>query len=319
MQSKSSITTHCLSFDVEEHFQVSAFDSLTRRRYWDQFESRVEQNTERVLALLADAGVRATFFVLGWVAERHPGLVCRIALAGHEVACHGYAHKLVTTQDAIAFREDIRRAKKVLEDILGKPVYGYRAPSFTITKHTMWALPLLVEEGYRYDSSIFPIWHDRYGMPSANPLCHQVLTEAGPIWEVPPSTVKLARLRMPIAGGGYFRLIPYPVLRRLLKKVEGKGIPLVMYFHPWELDPEQPRMEGPLFSRFRHYMNLAKTASRLRCLLKDFRFAPIQELVSEWLRNDSDQPSAWEVARNPKLPDQKLVSAMQSARGEVLR
>ncbi len=276
-----TIPKHCLSFDVEEHFQVSAFESPMRRRHWGQYESRVEANTERLLELLVSRGVRATFFVLAWVAERYPSLVRRIALEGHEVASHGYAHELITAQTQVAFREDVRRAKGILENILSQPVRGYRAPSFSITKNTMWATQVLVEEGYSYDSSIFPVLHDRYGVPSANPEVHQLMTAAGPLWEVPPSTVKYLGVRVPVAGGGYFRLYPYPVLRSLLRKLEGEGSSLVMYMHPWEFDPNQPRMEGSVVSRIRHYMNLDKTESRLRTLLQDFAFAPIRHVFPQ--------------------------------------
>ena len=270
---------HCLSFDVEEHFQVSAFESPMRRRHWKQYESRVVANTEKLLELLATSGQRATFFVLGWVAERYPSLVRRIASGGHEIASHGYGHELITGQTPTAFREDIRKAKEILENILSRPVLGYRAPSFSITTDTMWATEILVEEGHIYDSSIFPIFHDRYGVPSANPKVHQLLTASGLLWEVPPSTVKYMGLRLPVAGGGYFRLYPYLILRALLRKLEGEGFPLVMYMHPWEFDPGQPRMEGALVSRMRHYLNLDKTENRLRALLQDFSFSPIQEII----------------------------------------
>lgn len=272
------ISRHCLSFDVEEHFQVSAFESPMRRRHWEQYESRVEANTDRLLGVLEQTGMRATFFVLGWLAERYPSLVRRIASAGHEIASHGYAHELITSQTPTAFREDIRRAKGILESIVLEPVLGYRAPSFSITKDTMWATQILVEEGYVYDSSIFPVFHDRYGVPSANPEVHQILTSSGLLWEVPPSTVKYMGVRLPVAGGGYFRLYPYVILRALLRKLEGEGSPLVMYMHPWEFDPDQPRMEGSLVSRMRHYLNLDKTEIRLRALLQDFSFAPIREV-----------------------------------------
>ena len=300
-----SIVKHSLSFDVEEHFQVSAFESPMRRRHWEQFESRVENNTEKLLDLLHQRGVHATFFVLGWVAERYPSLVKRIAAAGHEVASHGYAHELITAQTQIAFREDVRKAKGILESILQQPVLGYRAPSFSITKDTMWAIQILVEEGYAYDSSIFPVVHDRYGVPSANPCLHQLTTPAGLLWEVPPSTVKLFGIRLPVAGGGYFRFYPYVVLRALLRKLEGEGSPLVMYMHPWEFDPNQPRMEGSKVSRFRHYLNLDKTEGRMRALLHDFSFAPIRhvfpqieqmrhgnQMVSPLLDNESVNASA---------------------------
>ena len=275
------IAKHCLSFDVEEHFQVSAFESPMRRRHWDQFESRVQLNTEKLLELLAKKGVQATFFILGWVAERYPSLVHQIASAGHEVASHGYAHELITSQTPVVFREDIRKAKAILESILSKPVLGYRAPSFSITKDTMWATQVLVEEGYIYDSSIFPVVHDRYGVPSANPELHQLSTASGLLWEVPPSTVKCLGVRLPVAGGGYFRLYPYPVLRALLRKLEGEGAPLVMYMHPWEFDPDQPRMEGSMVSRMRHYLNLDKTEGRMRALLEDFSFAPIRQVFPQ--------------------------------------
>jgi polysaccharide deacetylase family protein (PEP-CTERM system associated) len=279
MQSQSVIK-HCLSFDVEEHFQVSAFASPIRRRHWDSFTSRVEANTEAILSLLEDRNVRATFFILGWVAHRHPGLVKKLADKGHEIASHGYSHETITGQTPGLFREDIRRAKQILEDTIGAPVYGYRAPSFTITRDTQWALPVLVEEGYVYDSSIFPIMHDRYGMRGANPWCHQLQTNSGSIWEVPPSTLNIGGVRVPIAGGGYFRLYPFSCLKWMLKRASQQG-PLVLYLHPWELDPQQPRMSGSLVSRFRHYVNLGKTAGRLSQLLNDFSFAPIREAIAE--------------------------------------
>ncbi len=271
--------THCLTFDIEEHFQVSAFDSPMRRRHWDHFESRVERNTSKLLELLAARDIRATFFVLGWVAERHPRLIRTIAQNGHEVASHGYAHEMVTAQTPGTFREDIRKARKILEDVSGEAVLGYRAPTFSISSETRWALPILVEEGFVYDSSIFPIRHDRYGWQGALPWSHRIDTTAGSIWEVPPSTVKFAGRRIPIAGGGYLRLYPSWLLRRWMKQVEDQGQPLVVYLHPWELDPEQPRMNGPLLSRVRHYFNLHKTESRLTQLLREFRFGPIREVI----------------------------------------
>lgn len=286
---------HCLSFDVEEHFQVSAFSSPMRRRHWDQFESRVEQNTFKILHLLEKRGIKATFFVLGWVAERHHRLVKEIARLGHEIASHGYAHELITAQTPALFREDVRRAKGILEDLVGAPVTGYRAPTFTITPETEWALPILVEEGYVYDSSIFPVIHDSYGFPGANPWVHQLITTAGPLWEIPPSTIKLAGIRIAIAGGGYFRLFPYPVLRWMLRQVEAEGHPLVLYLHPWELDPHQPRMNGPLLSRFRHYVNLHLTEERLAHLIEDFSFAPVREVI-EPVRT-SFQSAAQQVAK----------------------
>lgn len=297
-----SSAKHSLSFDVEEHFQVSAFESPMRRRHWEQFESRVENNTEKLLGLLDQGGVHATFFILGWVAERYPALVRRIASAGHEVASHGYAHELITAQTPIAFREDIRKAKGILESILQQPVLGYRAPSFSITKDTMWAIQILVEEGYVYDSSIFPVVHDRYGVPSANPQLHQLSTPAGLLWEVPPSTVKCLGVRLPVAGGGYFRLYPYVVLRALLRKLEGEGSPLVMYMHPWEFDPDQPRMEGSVLSRIRHYLNLTKTEGRMQALLQDFSFAPIRRVFPEIERIQISNSIAPSITAGESVP-----------------
>lgn len=270
---------HALSFDVEEHFQVAAFWSTMRRRQWDNYESRVERNVERILSILSLHGIRATFFVLGWVAQKHRNLVRGIASCGHEIASHGFGHELITSQTPSLFREDVRSSKDILEDIIGGQIHGYRAPSFSITSETQWALPILAEEGYVYDSSIFPIQHDRYGMPGANPWCHLLETPAGPLWEVPPSTIKMGPIRIPIAGGGYFRLYPYRILRNLLKRTAAEGHPLIMYLHPWELDPDQPRMEGSVVSKFRHYLNLRKTEVRLQQLVKDFRFMSIREAV----------------------------------------
>jgi polysaccharide deacetylase family protein (PEP-CTERM system associated) len=272
-------TVHALSFDVEEHFQVSAFWSDERRSQWDRYESRVERNVDKILTLLSLHGIHATFFVLGWVAGKHPSVVKTIVKEGHEIASHGFGHEMITAQQPGQFRDDIRKSKAILEEIAGCAVHGYRAPSFTITPSTRWALPILVEEGYLYDSSIFPVRHDRYGMPEADPYCHRVQTESGPLWEVPLSTVKVGPMRLPVAGGGYFRLFPYPVLRRLLHSSAAGGHPLVMYLHPWELDPDQPRMEGSRLSKFRHYLNLGKTEGRLRRLLSDFRFATIRNAL----------------------------------------
>lgn len=270
---------HGISFDIEEHFQVAAFDSVARRRHWETQESRVERNTQVILDVLDQRGIKATMFVLGWVAERNKPLVKRIVDAGHELASHGYGHELITAQHPNTFREDVSCAKKILEDIGGKPVLGYRAPTFSITKETEWALPILVEEGYRYDSSIVPIVHDYYGIPGARATIHTLNTDSGTIIEVPPSTCKLAGFTLPIAGGGYFRLFPYPILKKLLRRVENQGQPLIMYLHPWELDPGQPRMRGSMLSQFRHYLNLDKVHGRLTQLLQDFSFGPIQALL----------------------------------------
>lgn len=279
IDSASVALRHCLSFDVEEHFQVTAFESRTRRMHWDSYDSRVERNTSKILDLLAARNIRATFFVLGWVAERYPRLVKTIASAGHEIASHGYGHQLVTTQNPSTFRQDIRKAKAILEDLLSQKVWGYRAPSFSITNQTIWALQILVEEGHLYDSSIVPAIHDRYGIPTANPYVHQIKNEAGIIWEIPPSVAKVCGVPIPCGGGGYFRLYPYFLSRHLLRRIERKQVPLVVYLHPWEFDPDQPRMNGSVISLARHYINLHKTENRLVRLLNDFKFGPICESI----------------------------------------
>jgi polysaccharide deacetylase family protein (PEP-CTERM system associated) len=270
---------HVLSFDVEEHFQVAAFWTVARRREWDQLTSRVERNTRKIADLLSEHSTKATFFVLGWVAERHPGLVKDLAQQGHEVASHGYGHELVHTQTATQFREDVRRSKQILEDLIGRPVVGYRAPSFSITSQTEWAIPVLVEEGYRYDSSIYNRFRSTQGNTVTRAGPYQLATQAGTIWEVSPSTMNACGLQLPVAGGGYFRLFPYAASKMFLRNLEKQGSQLVIYLHPWELDPEQPRMDGPVLSKVRHYLNLGKTEQRLRWLLRDFSFAPINEII----------------------------------------
>lgn len=270
---------HVLSFDVEEHFQVAAFWSAARRREWDHLSSRVERNTRKISTLLLEHSTRATFFVLGWVAERHPGLVKDLAQQGHEIASHGYGHELVHTQTPEQFRDDVRRSKHILEDLIGRPVIGYRAPSFSITSQTEWAIRILVEEGYRYDSSIYSRFRSTQGSKTASIGTYRIETEAGAIWEISPSTTNACGVQLPVAGGGYFRLLPYSTSKMLLKNLEKRGSQLVIYLHPWELDPEQPRMDGPMLSKVRHYLNLGKTEQRLRWLLRDFSFAPINEVV----------------------------------------
>lgn len=270
---------HVLSFDVEEHFQVSAFWSAARRREWNQLASRVERNTRKVTELLSEHSTKATFFILGWVAERHPEMVRNLAQQGHEIASHGYGHELVHTQTPAQFREDVRRSKQILEDLIGREVVGYRAPSFSITARTEWAISVLIEEGYRYDSSIYNRFRGAQGIIVAGFGPYQLETEAGTIWEVSPSTINVCGLQLPVAGGGYFRLLPYAASKMCLEKLEKQGLQLVMYFHPWELDPEQPRMDGPLLSKVRHYLNLGKTEQRLKLLLSDFYFSPINEVI----------------------------------------
>jgi polysaccharide deacetylase family protein (PEP-CTERM system associated) len=270
-----------MTVDVEDYFHVSVFDDVVPRERWPSMESRVVSNTERLLDLFAAQDVRGTFFVLGWVAERQAALVRAIAAMGHEIASHGYGHRLVYGQTVDAFREDVRRAKGLLEDACGSPVCGYRAPSFSVTSRSMWALDVLLEEGYRYDASIFPILHDRYGIPDAPRWPHTVTTAKGQIYEVPGSTVRLGGTNLPVAGGGYFRILPYAWTRWGIRRVnEVERQPVVFYLHPWEIDPEQPRLPASGLGRFRHYRNLHKTEARLRALTRDFRFAPLNGVLA---------------------------------------
>jgi polysaccharide deacetylase family protein (PEP-CTERM system associated) len=253
---------------VEDYFQVNAFARSIPRESWHHYPLRVENNTLRVLDLLEVKNVRATFFILGWVAERCPCLVREIARNGHEIACHGYGHELIYQIGPERFRADVRRAKTMLEDIVGKQVFGYRAPSYSITARSLWALDILVEEGFSYDSSVFPIVHDTYGIPDGKRFPHVIETSAGKIREFPISTypVKFGgwRPRLPIAGGGYLRLLPAPLVGKAIRHINAsEGQPAVVYFHPWEIDPDQPRIKAGLKSRFRHYLNLKRMETKI--------------------------------------------------------
>jgi polysaccharide deacetylase family protein (PEP-CTERM system associated) len=271
---------NAMTIDVEDYFHVSAFDGVVPRRRWDTLESRVCANTDRVLSVLEAAGVRGTFFVLGWVAVRHPDLVRRIAAQGHEIASHGFAHRLVYDQTLTAFREDVTRAKRVLEEAAGTEVRGYRAPSYSITPRSLWAIDILIEAGYTYDASIFPIHHDRYGIPVSARHPYRIERDAGSVLEVPGSVARVLGMNLPVGGGGYFRILPYAWTRWGLDRINrGEGRAAVFYLHPWELDPDQPRLAAGLLSRFRHYRNLHLTEQRLRRLLDDFSFAPIASVM----------------------------------------
>jgi polysaccharide deacetylase family protein (PEP-CTERM system associated) len=272
--------TNAMTIDVEDYFHVSVFDGVVPRQLWEGFESRVCANTGRLLELFESYEVRATFFVLGWVAERFPHLVRQIADAGHEIASHGYGHRLVYDQTPKAFRDDVRRAKALLEDASGVPVYGYRAPSYSITPRSLWALDILIEEGYRYDTSIFPIRHDRYGIPLSPRHAYRLERPGGSIVEAPASTTALGSMNLPIAGGGYFRILPYEWTRWGIGRVNRlEEMPAIFYLHPWEIDPDQPRLKTGLLSRFRHYRNLAQTEARLGQLLTDFKFGPMSVVL----------------------------------------
>lgn len=269
-----------MSIDVEDYFQVSNFTSFIPMSQWESFALRVEKNTENLLEIFQRFQVKSTFFILGWVAERFPRLIQRMAQEGHEIASHGYQHELVYDIGPAKFREDLTKSKKILEDLSQKKILGYRAPSYSITKESLWALDILLEEGFRYDSSIFPVRHPRYGIPDARRDHHLFSRPQGQIEEFPPSTVKIGKYHLPIAGGGYFRLFPYAVTRWAVRKVNASGMPFIFYLHPWEIDPHQPRFrEASFLKRFRHYNNLAKTEARLCRLLSDFSFVPLRELL----------------------------------------
>jgi len=272
---------NALTVDVEDYFQVTSFEDVVPRSQWASRESRVVASTERLLELFAKHGVRGTFFVLGWVAERFPELVRRIDAAGHELGCHSFWHRLIYDLSPQEFRDDVRRAKRAIEDASGRRVSAFRAPSFSITRRSMWALEVLVEEGFTIDSSIFPTTHDRYGVSGAEPQAHLVETPSGPIAELPMTVVKFGRVAMPVGGGGYFRLYPLALTRRLLARVNlVHARPFVFYIHPWEVDPDQPRIRGgSLSSRFRHYVNLRSTARKLDTLLGSFRWGTVSEVA----------------------------------------
>ena len=264
---------NAMSVDVEDYFHASAFDRVVSRPTWPERESRVDANTRRMLDLFDAHQVRGTFFILGWVAARCQALVREIASRGHEIASHGFDHQLIYTLTREQFREDVRRAKGVLEQSAGCAVQGYRAPSFSIVRESLWALDVLIEEGHSYDASVFPIHHDRYGIPDAARHSQVIERPSGSIVEVPGSTVRFGGANWPIAGGGYFRLLPYQWTRWGIARVNAvDGEPVVFYIHPWEIDPEQPRLPVARVTRWRHYRGLDQTVTRLSQLMKDFRF-----------------------------------------------
>jgi polysaccharide deacetylase family protein (PEP-CTERM system associated) len=273
MASTASLACNAMTIDVEDYFHVSAFESHISRTDWDRLPCRVERNLDVILELLQEHGAHATFFTLGWVAQRYPALVRRIVAAGHELASHGFAHGRATDQSSSQFFEDVRAAKRLLEDTAGVPVRGYRAPSFSIGRTNLWALERLADAGYAYSSSIYPIRHDHYGMPEAPRFPHRA-GESGRLLEIPVTTVRVWNTNFPAGGGGYFRLLPYPLSRWCLRRVNRlDGHACVFYFHPWELDPDQPRQAGVgVRTRFRHYVNLSRMRSRIAALLQDFRW-----------------------------------------------
>jgi polysaccharide deacetylase family protein (PEP-CTERM system associated) len=265
----TSGTPNAMTIDVEDYFQVEDFASTIDRRDWEHLPTRVERNTDKILEILAETRTEATFFVLGWIARRHPVLVKRIVAAGHELASHGFDHTRVDRQSREAFRTDVHQSKGILEDLGGVPVIGYRAPTFSIGRESSWAHAILQEEGYRYSSSVYPIKHDLYGTPGAP---RTVFAPLAGLIEVPLTTVRVLGVDVPASGGGFFRLFPYKINRRLLAYANDRNhAPAIFYTHPWEFDPEQPRQtQAPFLCRFRHYLNLDRTAARFRRLLRDF-------------------------------------------------
>lgn len=269
--------TNAMTIDVEDYFQVSAFASYIARTEWDKRECRVERNIQTILEMLARHHTHATFFTLGWIAERYPQLVRQIVDNGHELASHGYGHQRASEQSQQEFFNDISSAKKLLEDISGQSILGYRAPSFSIGKGNLWAYDTLLEAGYHYSSSIYPIAHDHYGMPDSPRFAYEVRPG---LTEIPITTVRLFERNFPSSGGGYFRLLPYPVTRWLIQRVNTRDQqPGMFYFHPWEIDPDQPRVEGiNRKAQFRHYVNLAQTQARLERLLSDFTWGRVDQV-----------------------------------------
>lgn len=268
--------TNALTIDVEDYFQVSAFAPYIARDRWDTCECRVERNVERILLMLEEMHTRATFFTLGWIAERYPHLVRRIVDGGHELASHGYGHQRASDLNATEFSTDVSTAKKLLEDISGHQVIGYRAPSFSIGEGNLWAFDCLERAGYRYSSSIYPIRHDHYGMPEAPRHAHPV----GGLLEIPATTLRFLNRNWPASGGGYFRLMPYGLSRWMLRRINHVDhLPAVFYFHPWEIDPDQPRIPNiSSKTRFRHYVNIHRMEARLQRLLGDFHWARMDHL-----------------------------------------
>jgi polysaccharide deacetylase family protein (PEP-CTERM system associated) len=295
---------NAFTVDVEDYFHVSGFASRIRRSDWKDFPSRVVANTQRMLELLAAGEVRATFFVLGWVAHRYPQLVREIKAAGHDIGNHSYWHRLIYDLTPDTFRDDLLLANRVLEDITGEPVVAFRAPSFSITSSSLWALEILAAEGFRYDSSIFPIRHHRYGIPNAENLPHTLRLASADLYEFPPSVFQVGKIKLPM-GGGYFRLYPGWLTRHCLRRIDAARRPVMFYIHPWELDPDQPRIRASQRSRFRHYLNLRRTEPRLRSLLRTLRFGSLCDALRAYMMynaHDSVQLRAARTAADAVQP-----------------
>jgi polysaccharide deacetylase family protein (PEP-CTERM system associated) len=282
-----------ISVDVEDYFHAESFADIVERSKWDSYQSRVEANTRRLLELFSELNIEGTFFILGWVAERFPALVREIAAHGHELACHSYWHRLIYKLDPNEFREDSYRAKQVIEQTAGTAIYGYRAPTYSIVTRSLWATDILAELGFTYDSSIFPIHHERYGIPDAPRRPFILQTISGPLTEYPIATFRvLGDLNFPFGGGGYLRLLPWSYNRFGLSRARSEKLPVIAYIHPWEIDPQQPRLHGRLASRLRHYTNLGKTYNRLGKMLRHGNFTSFRKSGLQQVAKATD-PHLW--------------------------
>lgn len=294
------VMRNALTVDLEDYYHASAFNKENPPEEWGVQEDRVERSTDLLLGWFSDAGHKATFFTLGWVTEHHPNLIRRIATQGHEIACHSLRHRTVYDMSRAEFREDTRRAKELLEDVTGTPVRGYRAPSFSITEKSLWAFEILAELGFRYDSSIFPVQHPNYGMPAASRSPFVVDTPAGPVVEFPMPTLEFAGRRSPLAGGAYLRLLPYWYTRWAMRYLNSAEIrPVCVYLHPWEVDPEQPVLQGTFTARLRHRLGLRGLSGKLRRLLHDFEFCPLGTLVEGLAEPRCSQMMSIQSSRQP--------------------
>jgi polysaccharide deacetylase family protein (PEP-CTERM system associated) len=271
-------TTNALTIDVEDYYHVEAFQSVIARQDWSRYEQRVYHSTLKILELLAVYGIKATFFILGWVAEQTPAMVKEIQAAGHDIGSHGYAHQIIYRQTPDEFSEDVRRSLQIIEGITGQKVLGFRAPCFSITKRSLWAIEILRSLGFSYDSSVFPILHDRYGIPDAPRQPYQI---AGGFWEFPMTTLQVLSKNIPTGGGGYLRMFPYWFTRWSIRKLNAMGQPAIVYLHPWELDPGHPNIKTSPLNHFRHYVNLEKTEPRLAALCNDFKFTSLRALLED--------------------------------------
>jgi polysaccharide deacetylase family protein (PEP-CTERM system associated) len=281
---------NAMSIDLEEWFHPEILRGRFQTAEWPDLEPRAPSIVDRLLEILADADVRATFFVLGWVAERHPGIVPRLVQAGHEVASHGYSHAMITQQTPQEFEADVRRSLEILRSQSGQPVVGYRAPSFSVVRDTLWAFDVLMQLDIEYDSSIYPVHHDRYGIPGAPRQPYRVARrQAQELWEMPPPTLRIANKNLPVAGGGYLRLFPYAVTAFALRRLNGEGLPGIVYTHPWEYDTAQPRVDLSWPKRLRHYTNVSRSEGKLRRLLREFEFTTCHEVLQS-VRPAVDQP-----------------------------